>query len=375
MDTSYGSEIIDGTIASLARRIDRPPLSIETDESDNLISDVEYDASTEARTRDFPSSPDISDHVPLAHTLGNAVPTDVASTDRSLRSSLELRSQEAPAQQWTLSLSAASFDYSESEALPAARSPNYGTMSLSPASSYGVEIDTDALAAGHAIILPRPNFSPTSSSFSSPVIETHRMALTEANILGLSEASSSELRDTGAAEYAAAVVSSAWGSDGHDGSGHSSALGLQLEVHNTMPHRAGEDGPRTHDAVETEESGVSSVRITDLVDVEFHAPPKRGVLQKVINYGAQMKNFLIKKKKVQGGRHSFHHENHYIPSLWQGSLAQRIPAPRDSQVEVTRDVAPPPDIEESSDNNRHIPLPLIPPGLHVSARFRFATGH
>ncbi len=97
MDTSYGSEIIDGTIASLARRIDHPPLPIDTDESDNLISDVEYDASTEARTRDLPSSPDTSDHVPLARALGNAFPTDVASTDRSLRSSLELRSQEAPA--------------------------------------------------------------------------------------------------------------------------------------------------------------------------------------------------------------------------------------------------------------------------------------
>ncbi|KAF9499698.1 hypothetical protein BDN71DRAFT_1586369 [Pleurotus eryngii] len=364
LDTSYGSEIIDGTIASLARQIDCPPQSIETDESDNLISDVEYDASTEARTRDLPSSPDTSDHVPLAHTLGNAVPTDVGSTDRSLRSSLELRSQEAPAQQWTLSLSAASLGYSDSEAFPAARSSAHGTMSLSPASSYGVEIDTDALAAGHAIILPRP---PTSSSF-SPIIE-HRMALTEANVLGLSEASSSEIRDTGAAEYAAAVVSSAWGSDGHDGLGHSSALGLHLDARNTTLHRAREDGLRTHDAVETEESGVSSVQITDLVDVEFHAPPKRGVLQKVINYGIQMKDFLTtKKKKVQGGRHSFHHEDHYVPSLWQGPLAQRTPAPRDLQVEAIRDdrdVVPLPNIEESSSHiNMHIPLPLIPPGLH-----------
>ncbi|KDQ30744.1 hypothetical protein PLEOSDRAFT_166150 [Pleurotus ostreatus PC15] len=368
LDTSYGSEIIDGTIASLARRIDRPPLSIETNESDNLISDVEYDASTEARTRDLSSSPDTSDHVPLAHTLGNTVPTDVGSTDRSLRSSLELRSQEAPAQQWTLSLSGASLGYSDSEAFAAARSPNYGTMSLSPASSYGVEIDTDALGAGHAIILPRQNFSPTSSSFSSPIIE-HRVALTEANVLGLSEASSSELRDTGAAEYAAAVVSSAWGSDGHDGSGHSSALGLHLDARDTTLHRVQEDGLRAHDAVETEESGVSSVRITDLVDIEFHAPPKRGVLQKVINYGAQMKNFLTtKKKKVQGGRHSFHHEDHYVPSLWQEPLAQRSPAPRDSQSEAIRDdrnVVPLPNIEESSSHiNMHIPPPLIPPGLH-----------
>ncbi|KAF4572868.1 hypothetical protein EYR36_007378 [Pleurotus pulmonarius] len=369
LDTSYGSEIIDGTIASLARRIDHPPLPIDTDESDNLISDVEYDASTEARTRDLPSSPDTSDHVPLARALGNAFPTDVASTDRSLRSSLELRSQEAPAQQWTLSLSVASLDFSDSEAFPA-RSPNYGAMSLSPASSYGVEIDTDALGVGHAIILPRQNFSPTSSSFSSPIVDAHRMALTEANVLGLSEASSSDLRDTGAAEYAAAVVSSAWGSDGHDGPGHSSALGLHLDAHNTtMPYRDGEDGLRARDAVETEESGVSSVRITDLVDVEFHAPPKRGVLQKVINYGAQMKNFLTKKKKSQGGRHSFHHEDHYVPSLLQGSSSQHNPAPRDSQVEAIN-VATHSAIEESSDVGGHVILPLIPPGLHSPSNKR-----